>query len=214
MVWIYNAVVGRHHGFKSSKSFTTSMIPGGRRLISASRPMWIWYITIDTPLRCFLSVPVMPILLQVKITIPSSELDRFFEFFQPAYDAVIAEPENSFFEVSVDKKDVAENGKVYIHLVEGWNCTIEHLTQVCIVIEGRLYLMLTCLAFVLGAGQEALLWTVHQGFRWDMGTWAPSYQYLLFADWRLIGEIGVTESLAKYSYHKATWTCIIKYEIL
>ncbi len=62
-------------------------------------------------------------ILDVVITIPSSKLDEFLEAFKPAYDGVIAEKENTLFEVSV--KEDKEAGEVEIHLVEAWTCTTE-----------------------------------------------------------------------------------------
>ncbi|KAF9041982.1 hypothetical protein BDZ89DRAFT_1128671 [Hymenopellis radicata] len=62
-------------------------------------------------------------LLDIVITIPSSKLDEFLEAFRPAYDGVIAEKENTLFELSI--REDKEAGEVVIHLVEAWTCTLE-----------------------------------------------------------------------------------------
>lgn len=53
--------------------------------------------------------------LEVTITIAPENVDKFFEFFRLPYQAVIAEPECTFFEVFVDPEQPG-----VIHWIEGW----------------------------------------------------------------------------------------------
>ncbi|CAG8949538.1 hypothetical protein HYFRA_00007770 [Hymenoscyphus fraxineus] len=53
--------------------------------------------------------------LEVTVTIAPENVPKFFESFKPAYEAVIAEPECTFFEVFIDPDQPG-----VIHWVEGW----------------------------------------------------------------------------------------------
>jgi len=63
--------------------------------------------------------------LHVKYTVDPSNVSAFLAALKPAYDAVVAEPENIFFEVytSINEPGV-------IKFVENWNASIEWLMTV------------------------------------------------------------------------------------
>ncbi|KAH7324978.1 hypothetical protein B0I35DRAFT_449760 [Stachybotrys elegans] len=63
--------------------------------------------------------------LHVSVTISPENVTRFFEFFKPVYEAVIAEPECSFFEVYQSPEDPGA-----LHWVENWSQSVEWLIKV------------------------------------------------------------------------------------
>ncbi|KAJ5088626.1 hypothetical protein N7456_012242 [Penicillium angulare] len=62
--------------------------------------------------------------LHVTIYIDPSNVEKFFEYMKPAYDAVIAEPECRFFEIYQDPKEPGT-----LSWVENWDATPEWLVQ-------------------------------------------------------------------------------------
>ena len=53
--------------------------------------------------------------VHLTFTVDPSNVDKFFEHFRPVYEAVIAEPECTFFEVYKAPDNAGE-----IHAVENW----------------------------------------------------------------------------------------------
>lgn len=58
------------------------------------------------------------VLLHITIFVETERAAEFFEHFKPVYDAVIAEPECTLFEVSIDSN--TEPGITRIRFLEGW----------------------------------------------------------------------------------------------
>ncbi|KAF2792044.1 hypothetical protein K505DRAFT_190547, partial [Melanomma pulvis-pyrius CBS 109.77] len=58
--------------------------------------------------------------LHVRITIAPENVDKFLEALKPAYEGVIAEPENTFFEVFQSPEEPG-----VLKFVENWNATKE-----------------------------------------------------------------------------------------
>jgi len=61
------------------------------------------------------SQPFLGLSLEVTIYIAPENVTKFLEILRPAYEAVIAEPECTFFEVFIDPDQPG-----VIHWVEGW----------------------------------------------------------------------------------------------
>lgn len=59
--------------------------------------------------------PVLGFSLHVTVYIDPANVEKFFEYFKPAYDAVIAEPELLFFEVYQSPTDPGT-----LRWVENW----------------------------------------------------------------------------------------------
>lgn len=62
-----------------------------------------------------LTTPSPGISLEVTVTVSPENVTKFLELMRPAYEAVIAEPECTFFEVYIDP-----NQPGVLHWVEGW----------------------------------------------------------------------------------------------
>ncbi|KAF2258431.1 hypothetical protein CC78DRAFT_549151 [Lojkania enalia] len=102
--------------------------------------------------------------LQVKITIAPSDAERFLEALKPAYDAVVAEPENVYFEVFRDP----ENGGVF-KFVEHWNASMEWLVNVQLKKEYyKPYLAVTEPMFL--KPREVEVWERMPGNEWVAGS--------------------------------------------
>lgn len=69
--------------------------------------------------------PASSISVHVKITVDPSQIDAFLTALKPTFEAVIAEPLNTFFEVYRDDK----NPGVF-RLVENWDATVEYMMNV------------------------------------------------------------------------------------
>ncbi|KAH7014675.1 hypothetical protein B0J12DRAFT_746956 [Macrophomina phaseolina] len=63
--------------------------------------------------------------VHVKITVDPSDIDAFLKALQPTYDAVIAEPLNTFFEVYQDARTPG-----IFKLVENWDASVEYMRTV------------------------------------------------------------------------------------
>lgn len=79
--------------------------------------------------------------VHVKITIDPKDKETFLAALKPTFEAVKAEPLNTFFELSYDEK----NPGVF-ELVESWNCTADYIMKVsisvivdCIVMDLMMY---------------------------------------------------------------------------
>ncbi|CAM1501504.1 Fc.00g034880.m01.CDS01 [Cosmosporella sp. VM-42] len=68
--------------------------------------------------------------LHVTIHINPDNVPKFLEYFKPAYDAVVAEPECTFFEVYQSPEDPGT-----LHWVEDWTQTVDWLLNVQLVKE-------------------------------------------------------------------------------
>jgi quinol monooxygenase YgiN len=64
-------------------------------------------------------------ILSVKVWIPEEKIPAFFELFKPAYQAVIAEPENRFFIVSRNPQE-----PTCLSWIEGWAKPLQWLLDV------------------------------------------------------------------------------------
>lgn len=65
------------------------------------------------------------IILSVKVWIPEDKMAAFFEVFEPAYRAVVAEPECRFFVVSRHPQD-----PTCVSWIEGWTKDVQWLQDV------------------------------------------------------------------------------------
>ncbi|KAK5062832.1 hypothetical protein LTR84_004907 [Exophiala bonariae] len=65
------------------------------------------------------------VILSVKVWIPEDKMTEFFELFEPAYRAVVAEPECRFFVVSRHPQD-----PTCLSWVEGWSKDVQWLQEV------------------------------------------------------------------------------------
>lgn len=65
------------------------------------------------------------VILSVKVWIPEEKMEQFFELFEPAYHAVVAEPECRFFVVSKNPQD-----PTCLSWVEGWSKGVQWLQNV------------------------------------------------------------------------------------
>lgn len=63
--------------------------------------------------------------VHVKITIDPSDAEAFLKALQPTYEAVTAEPLNTFFEVYQDARTPG-----VFKLVENWNASVEYMRTV------------------------------------------------------------------------------------
>lgn len=64
--------------------------------------------------------------VHLKISVLPTHADTFLNALKPVFDAVVADPKNTFFEVYKDD----ENPGVF-KLVENWNATVEYMKEVC-----------------------------------------------------------------------------------
>ena len=65
--------------------------------------------------------------VHVKLTIDPNEIEKFLKALRPTFEAVTAEPLNTFFEVYRDDKTPG-----VFKLVENWNATVDHMVNVSI----------------------------------------------------------------------------------
>ncbi|KAF2736500.1 hypothetical protein EJ04DRAFT_511002 [Polyplosphaeria fusca] len=63
--------------------------------------------------------------LHVKLTVAPESVDKFLEALKPAYDAVIAEPKCTFFEVFQNPNAPGE-----FKFIENWDATVDWLQNV------------------------------------------------------------------------------------
>lgn len=99
--------------------------------------------------------------LHVKITVAPENIQKFLDALKPAYDAVVAEPENTLFEVY---QDPANPGA--FKFVENWNASLEWLRDVSSVNGIFKY---RALMTVIGAIKEGILQAVCCGYRTAVG---------------------------------------------
>jgi quinol monooxygenase YgiN len=63
--------------------------------------------------------------VHLKVTVDPARADTFLEALRPVFEAVVADPRNTFFEVYRDE----QNPGVF-KLVENWSATVEYMTEV------------------------------------------------------------------------------------
>ncbi|KAF4952294.1 hypothetical protein FSARC_12682 [Fusarium sarcochroum] len=63
--------------------------------------------------------------LHVTVYLKPEDVPKFFEYFRPVYDKVVAEPECTFFEVYQSQEDPGT-----IRWVENWSRTVDWLNNV------------------------------------------------------------------------------------
>lgn len=76
-------------------------------------------------------------ILNVQMTIRTSDAEAFLAAMKPAYDAVLQEPECAFFNLGqrhplnpLTGEPSTGEGETVISFSEGWNCTLDHFRDV------------------------------------------------------------------------------------
>lgn len=63
--------------------------------------------------------------VHMKITVDASNADVFLKALKPVFDAVVADPKNTFIEVYQDEQNLG-----VFRLVENWDASVEYLKEV------------------------------------------------------------------------------------